>query len=197
MKNTKAIFVSIDTLTTCPNPSWIADGYCDDRNNGAHCDYDGGDCCVKQEINDTFCQKCLCHQGKGANLFSQPTEYKNAFSDLIEMEKLDFDNRCKSLYIGDGMCDDENNNEQCQYDLGDCCRPQIFPFQVCQECLCLKEESKDYEVCPGFLLAKGDNVCDDFMNNPECDYDDHDCCKPWAFLGHCDQCECHDPDWEF
>ena len=54
----------LEALTTCPNPSWVADGYCDDRNNGAHCDYDGGDCCFKQEINDTFCQKCLCHEGR-------------------------------------------------------------------------------------------------------------------------------------
>lgn len=57
-------YTILGALTTCPNPSWVADGYCDDRNNGAHCDYDGGDCCFKQEINDTFCQKCLCHEGR-------------------------------------------------------------------------------------------------------------------------------------
>ena len=78
--------------------------------------------------------------------------------------------------------------------MGDCCRPPIAPFQVCQECLCLKEESKDYEICIGVQMAKGDHVCDDFMNTPECDYDGNDCCKPWASFSTCDQCECHDPN---
>ena len=28
---------------------------------------------------------------------------------------------CIESYIGDGYCDDDNNNEACQYDGGDCC----------------------------------------------------------------------------
>ena len=28
---------------------------------------------------------------------------------------------CITSYIGDGYCDDDNNNEACQYDGGDCC----------------------------------------------------------------------------
>ena len=130
---------------------------------------------------------------KGANFL--PFQLNSFILDPIEIEHIDDeDPRCKPLSIGDGLCDDENNRETCQFDLGDCCRPPITPFQVCQECLCLKEESKDYEICIGVQMAKGDHVCDDFMNTPECDYDGNDCCKPWASFSTCDQCECHDPN---
>ena len=29
-------------------------------------------------------------------------------------------------FIGDGFCDDENNNEGCQFDGGDCCGPVSY-----------------------------------------------------------------------
>ena len=28
---------------------------------------------------------------------------------------------CVTSYIGDGYCDDDNNNDACQFDGGDCC----------------------------------------------------------------------------
>ena len=31
----------------CAKPKFKGDGNCDDANNNAACDYDGGDCCVK------------------------------------------------------------------------------------------------------------------------------------------------------
>ena len=38
-------------------------------------------------------------------------------------------------YIGDGWCDDENNNESCGFDGGDCCGPNVNT-QYCTECIC-------------------------------------------------------------
>ena len=38
-------------------------------------------------------------------------------------------------YIGDGICDDENNNESCQFDGGDCCGPDVVT-DFCVECIC-------------------------------------------------------------
>ena len=38
-------------------------------------------------------------------------------------------------YVGDGYCDDANNNEGCQFDDGDCCGPDINT-DYCVECLC-------------------------------------------------------------
>ena len=44
------------------------DQYCDDSNNHAGCDFDGGDCCQNLSINQ-FCSECWCyanhtHSGK-------------------------------------------------------------------------------------------------------------------------------------
>ena len=41
------------------NPSWVADGYCDDVTNNAECNYDGGDCCL-DPVNTQYCSECIC-----------------------------------------------------------------------------------------------------------------------------------------
>ena len=38
--------------------------------------------------------------------------------------------------IGDGMCDDENNNEGCHFDQGDCCGNNAVN-KYCSDCSCL------------------------------------------------------------
>ena len=40
-------------------------------------------------------------------------------------------------YHGDGFCDDENNNEACFLDGGDCCGSNVDTI-FCSECLCLE-----------------------------------------------------------
>ena len=36
------------------------DGYCDDSNNNADCDFDDGDCCLNP-VNTQFCNECWCY----------------------------------------------------------------------------------------------------------------------------------------
>ena len=43
----------------CAIPSWYADNYCDDINNNAACNYDGGDCCGPN-VNTWYCSDCSC-----------------------------------------------------------------------------------------------------------------------------------------
>ena len=44
---------------------------------------------------------------------------------------------CKSLNeVGDGFCDDYNNNHMCEYDGGDCCGSFVNQSN-CTICLCL------------------------------------------------------------
>ena len=38
-------------------------------------------------------------------------------------------------YIGNGICQDELNNEGCSYDGGDCCGPNVVTT-YCIECIC-------------------------------------------------------------
>merc|ERR1711994_354631 len=47
--------------TGCALPAWKGDDYCDDENNTAACDWDGGDCCNNtNEGWDNFCTACQC-----------------------------------------------------------------------------------------------------------------------------------------
>ena len=55
-------FTTTTTTTTapaCQKPHWKGDGWCDDMNNVASCDYDGGDCCGNN-VKTTYCTKCEC-----------------------------------------------------------------------------------------------------------------------------------------
>ena len=40
----------------CGSPSWATDKWCDDENNNAECNYDGGACCFNEANGwDTYC----------------------------------------------------------------------------------------------------------------------------------------------
>ena len=45
------------------------------------------------------------------------------------------DNGGKSSWIGDGFCDDMNNNEACNYDESDCCGLSMKK-NFCVDCIC-------------------------------------------------------------
>ena len=49
-------------LGECVTPSFKGDNFCDDENNNAGCEYDGGDCCGPNvRISTMFpCKKCQC-----------------------------------------------------------------------------------------------------------------------------------------
>ena len=48
-------------LEYCEIPEFQGDGYCDDFNNEATCDWDGGDCCNNNLPDyDIFCSECQC-----------------------------------------------------------------------------------------------------------------------------------------
>jgi len=114
--------------TTAPNTTacidhWIGDGYCDDENNNEECQLDGGDCC--QDINtrpdgwDKYCSDCQCVVG-------------GDYSCELGVPH----------WVGDGYCDDENNNAICGFDGGDCCPGTAHAEfdgwdNYCNECKCV------------------------------------------------------------
>ena len=86
---------------------------------------------------------------------------------------------CENIHlIGDGFCNDESNNEVCNYDGGDCCLHPINK-DLCTECECLLEGFCATLLHP-FL---GDGVCNDELNIAGCNYDDLDCCPNPALIG--------------
>ena len=49
----------------CGNPNWVGDNFCDDENNNAECNFDGGDCCG-DDVNTQYCSACECLEGSTA-----------------------------------------------------------------------------------------------------------------------------------
>ena len=47
----------------CGKPHWKGDKICDDENNNAGCDFDGGDCCG-DDVETHYCKKCECLEEK-------------------------------------------------------------------------------------------------------------------------------------
>ncbi|CAM9645755.1 unnamed protein product, partial [Pylaiella littoralis] len=87
--------------------SWIGSGRCSDGMNNAECDYDGGDCC-----------ECECQQAWCGSI--------NSFTCLDP----EADRSCeayptcmgtRTTTIGNAICKEDLNNEECGYDGGDCC----------------------------------------------------------------------------
>merc|ERR1712080_425436 len=63
---------------------------------------------------------------------AESTTYTDSLSTLLCNEK-----GGKSSWIGDGSCDDINNNYFCKFDGGDCCGPNVRK-NFCMECKCLE-----------------------------------------------------------
>merc|ERR1739848_906751 len=109
----------------CGAPDYVGDSVCDDNNNNKGCKYDGGDCCPKTVkggiVKKTYCKECKCKDPK-----NQGPKPKNPYG--------------APDYVGDGVCDDNNNNKGCKYDGGDCCPKSVKGGKVkknyCKECKC-------------------------------------------------------------
>ena len=54
------------SVSDCPLPLYVGDGFCDDLNNINSCNFDGGDCCLETVITD-FCTECICYEGFNGN----------------------------------------------------------------------------------------------------------------------------------
>ena len=88
----------------------IGDGFCNDETNNPDCKFDGGDCCGLCIVRNQ-CSQCTCLQ-------SDVTEHK-----------------IMNVLVGDGYCNDETNQPNCNFDGGDCCGPCINK-EFCSECQC-------------------------------------------------------------
>ena len=88
--------------------------------------------------------------------------------------------------IGDGYCDDRNNNEGCHFDQGDCCGNDLNT-NYCIECICFEDLT-----CSAPLDLIGNMFCNDETNNAGCEFDGGDCCGACINKEHCIECRCHD-----
>ena len=186
----------------CGSPQWFGDNYCDDDNNNEECGWDGGDCCG-DDANTQYCSACECLDPNGGG--SAPTP-----APTIPPTPSPPSDACGSPHwFGDNYCDDDNNNEECGWDGGDCCgeNPNI---QFCSACECLDPNGSGpttsapiptpdpttlapTDAC-GSPQWVGDNYCDDDNNNETCGWDGGDCCGTNVNTSFCSACECLDPN---
>ena len=99
---------------------------------------DLGDCCFEFEVGDGHCEEYCYdpnHDWDGGDCFKHPPEECAGWEEGV---------------LGDGTCDEEYNTEECWYDMGDCCYPEML----------------------------GNGVCDPSCNNSFFDYDGGDCDPP-------------------
>ena len=144
------------------NGALIGDGFCDDQLNHVECNYDGGDCCI--DVNTDHCiyfADCTCHHQENC---------KAGFIPSV---------------VGDGFCNDETNNADCNYDGGDCCGYDVNTAR-CSDCKCYHNETCIFGTHP--LVADG--FCNDETNTADCNYDGGDCCGSCVVTDYCLQCEC-------
>merc|ERR1712176_1343354 len=173
---------------TCGAKNWKGDKNCDDNNNNAGCDWDGGDCCGAKGYK--YCKECKCKDCK----------YVPKGDKCVK----DFKKNCGApKFKGDGFCDDNNNLGGCAWDGGDCCGDKAN-IKYCKVCKCLDCTKKKPSKCKGKAKGCGsakyvkDKNCDDDNNNCRCNWDGGDCCV--KSLGkavvkkYCKVCKCLDPD---
>ena len=89
----------------------MGNGFCNDITNYQDCYFDGGDCCGSCVISN-YCSECVC---------LDPEAFVTSTLNPL---------------LGNGYCNDEANNENCNFDGGDCCGPCINT-KYCIECECL------------------------------------------------------------
>merc|ERR1712032_79303 len=115
-------------------------------------------------------------------------------------------------FVGDGRCDDKNNNCGCGWDDGDCCgyTGDKWQFSYCSDCKCLDtdfvkkhkcniKKRKSHKGGCGAKLYVGDKRCDDENNNCACNWDNGDCCADSgdkSQFDHCKDCKCLNPTYE-
>jgi hypothetical protein len=116
----------------------VGNSLCNDETNNLNCNYDGGDCCG-YKINSEYCTECTCFHNE------------TCLAGLTH------------AFVGDGVCNDETNIAECDYDGLDCC---LNPNMV------------------------GDGICNDGTNHIECNYDGGDCCLINVNTESCYECNC-------
>ena len=80
--------------------------------------------------------------------------------------------------VGNGFCNDETNNADCNYDGGECCVVNANTTH-CSDCAC-----HFLDTCAaGYHPLVGNGFCNDDTNIAECNYDGGDCCSNPELFG--------------
>ena len=178
----------------------LGDGFCHDELNNPACNFDNGDCC-SPIVYTNVCQQCKCHD----DMKSASVVKKKKACGVVSQAALKLIDRCE----------DHLNVPECDYSNKQCCGKANMHF--CHDCVCLDPRNtekrgpnfppflkirfrrtflSEISRCP-FLGFRGNGLCDDANNIPECDFDGGDCCSHFLEKGHCEECACFDDQQNF
>ena len=141
--------------------SLVGNGFCNDDTNIAECDYDGGDCCGC--VVTEYCEDCACLGNITSSEITNPFVGNSLCNDELNNLNCNYDGgdccgyninsehctECTCFhqetclagvthaFIGDGVCNDETNKAECDYDGGDCCGYNITS-EHCTDCTCFQ-----------------------------------------------------------
>ncbi len=140
------ITFAVENKSEICDPGMIGDGYCNDTLNVPECFFDLGDCC-RSRVKKRDCKDCVCKKNNKVYM-DEDQSCKNAlpfnfthkkifiFLDrgnwTLELEAFD----CIISWIGNKICERENNIKQCHYDGGDCCLHSKSSIEKCNNCQC-------------------------------------------------------------
>jgi len=122
---------------------WRGDGHCDGFLNNADSEWDGGDCCFSTCRDSAYpCGRIACGSPcldpDGNDL--ECSELDEDADDTSSSSKKALHPECSGAHgnhdwIHDGQCDPANNNPECGYDGGDCCKStcEDGPLLTCEE----------------------------------------------------------------
>ena len=119
-------------------PGYADDEYCDDENNNAACEFDGGACCM-EPVKKNYCKDCKCLSKPKPKPTEKPKPGPKPKPKPTEKPKPPPSEGCgQPGYATDDYCDDENNNAGCDFDGGACCKEPVKK-NYCKECKCLSK----------------------------------------------------------
>ena len=145
-------------------------GFCTDSCNVRQLNFDDNDCCFEQ-ISSRDCQECRCELDGSVHQQFQ----------------------CPLHLIANGVCNDECNTFEFDYDDGDCCLP-VIDNSDCVKCLCHLDNILHVVRCQKSSFDSdwiGDSFCDDGCNTKNFDYDGGDCCLEDIKTNVCEECICY------
>ena len=105
----------------------LGDWVCDPSLNNPENFFDLGDCCFE---NITTC---------AINGDTVKPQYLSDFVETVSCPQdlcIKSNTYCVEAEVGDGLCQDYNNAEKCDFDLGDCCLPRRHDTNTCCSCYC-------------------------------------------------------------
>ena len=157
------------TTSGCAYPGYKGDNYCDDENNNANCDYDGGDCCG-DNVDTSYCTQCLCLDPGNSTIST--TTVPTSTTTVATITKIPMEPMLCPNYasIGNGICDQANDNLVCYFDGGDC--SLVGDTTNCTSLECV--DNLKFDPCPRFDKI-GNDQCDKENLNLICSFDAGDC----------------------